>query len=188
MRFSVCLRLIRSMGFFWGNLFVPYSYPLGGWRGAPGYRFFWKKLVFTLAEGNFIGANKFVLTRSYTRLRSLAKVLFFLAPPHIPINYPWAWFILRQLKLRTYRSLRYRLGLPANGQRTHTNAQTTARHLDLASSTLKKLYWRRRLWQVRSVVTSLKQRQSKPTRAKQKLTKKKGPVARSKDKKKSVWR
>ncbi len=141
-----------------------------------------------MGEGAFLGASKFLALRSNVRLRSLARVLFFFAPPHVPVYYPWAWFLLRQLKLRTYRGLRYRLGLPANGQRTHTNAQTVSRHLDLAGSTLKQFYWRRRLWQTKSAATTDKLRQVKPLKQKHKSTKKKGPVVRSKDKKKSVWR
>jgi hypothetical protein len=40
MRFSVCLRLTRSFGFFWGTLLMPYASSIVGWRGSFGYRSF----------------------------------------------------------------------------------------------------------------------------------------------------
>ena len=141
-----------------------------------------------MAEGLFIGPSRRAQLKPQTRVKSLGHTLLFFAPGHIPVAYPWAWFILRQLKLRTYRGLRYRLGLPSRGQRTHTNAQTTTKHADSASAVLRRLYWRKRLWQVRAVSRATKSKQSRGGVKKQKITKKKGSVVRSKDKKKSVWR
>jgi hypothetical protein len=51
---------------------------------------------------------------------------------------------------------------------------------------LQKVYWRRRLWQARTTAKAGPQKANKGSKTKQKVSKKKGPVARSKDKKKSV--
>lgn len=119
----------------------------------------------------------------------MGHTLLFYNSPHIYIVYPWAWFILRQLKLRTYRGIRFRLGLPSRGQRTRTNSETAGRHSDLSVFLLRQLYWRQRLWQVRSKTSGIKIKQNrKLQKNKTKVLKKKGPAVRSKDKKKSVWR
>lgn len=188
MRFSACLRLARSLGFFWGTTFIAYGTLLAGRKGSMGYRKFWRWFIFSLAEGAFLAGGGRQLIKPRVRLQSLGRALLFFYPAHIPVSYPWAWFILRQLKLRTYRSIRYRLGLPSRGQRTRTNAATVARHSDSAVTLLHKVYWRRRLWQTRSATKNQPTKMSKGTKSKQKAAKKKGPVARSKDKKKSVWR
>ena len=88
MRFSVCLRLTRSLGFFWGTTFVPYSAPLAGFRGSAGYRVFWRGVVFSLAEGSFIRLATPTTNYSRTRLQSLGRTLLFFAPGHIPVTYP----------------------------------------------------------------------------------------------------
>lgn len=42
MRFSACLRLARSLGFFWGTTFISYGALVAGYRGSTGYRGFWR--------------------------------------------------------------------------------------------------------------------------------------------------
>jgi hypothetical protein len=80
------------------------------------------------------------------------------------------------------------LGLPANGQRTHTNASSVSSHNDTTVSLLREVYWRKRLWQMRANPSMVKSKQGKHIKSKHKAIKKKGPAVRSKDKKKSVWR
>lgn len=189
MRFSVCLRLVQSVGFFWGSLFIPYNLVFMGYKHSVGFKKLWKQLIFCFLDGanwSFFLKKKTVIK---TKLQALGCTLLYYNTPHIPIIYPWAWFILRQLKLRTYRGLRFRLGLPSRGQRTRSNAETVSRHSDLSVYLLRQLYWRQRLWQVRSKTSTLKTKQNRKTqKSKTKLVKKKGPAVRSKDKKKSVWR
>lgn len=66
-------------------------------------------------------------------MQNLSLQLLNFLPPHFSMVLPWAWMILRQLRARSFRSNRYRLGLPAHGQRTHTNASTVGRVHDAAS-------------------------------------------------------
>ncbi len=121
------------------------------------------------------------------RVSTLALSLLFFAPPHIPVPYLTALYILRNLRLRTYRSVRYRLGLPSRGQRTRCNASTVSKHVDLAVHILRTTFWRGRLWLTRVPPKDVKQRGAgRGAKGKVKGAKKKGPVVRSKDKKKSV--
>ncbi len=189
MRFSLCLRLVQSVGFFWGTKFILYTKPFLGFKGSVGFRKKWRWFVFSLLDGSFLNNIRKKNNISKQHLQSVGHVLLFFSTPHIVITYPWAWFILKQLKLRTYRAIRYRLGLPSRGQRTHSNAQTVSRHKDQTVSILKNTLWRYRLWQTRSNTKSDDvKKNNKNSKSKQKNLKKKGPVVRSKDKKKSVWR
>lgn len=187
MRFSTCLRLVRSTGFFWGTSFHLYRTPFAGHRGATGYRTYWRRFVWRYGDGAFGRGTVRRLVYARTRFATLALNLLFFAPPHIPVPYLWALYLLRGLRLRTYRSVRYRLGLPSRGQRTRCNASTVSKHTDPAVQVLRSTFWRGRLWLARVPPKEAGQRGSKKTtKSKAKVAKKKGPVVRSKDKKKSV--
>ncbi len=80
------------------------------------------------------------LTYPRGRLARLALDLLFFAPPHVPVPYLSALYLLRNLRLRTYRSVRYRLGLPSRGQRTRSNASTVSKHTDLAVYVLRTTF------------------------------------------------
>jgi len=190
MRLSTCLRLSRSTGFFYGTTLCPYGASFAGYRGATGYRSYWRQFVWRYGDGSFLRARLRRQGTPRVRVGVLASNFFFFAPPHIPVPYLYALYLLRDLRLRTYRGLRHRLGLPGRGQRTHSNGATAGRHSDLASQVLRSIFWRGRLWQARATPRDNKQRGAKTTKklGKAKGSKRKGPVVRSKDKKKSVWR
>ncbi len=48
-----------------------------------------------------------------TRLRNMGITLLKYSSPRLEAFWPAAWNILRQIKIRTIRGRRYRLGLPA---------------------------------------------------------------------------
>ena len=57
--------------------------------------------------------------------------------------------MVHQLQTRSYKSSRYKLGLPANGQRTHTNANTTGRVSDEGAKFIRKKRIVARVWEAR---------------------------------------
>ena len=140
MRFSTCLRLVRSTGFFWGTSFNFYRAPFAGYRGAVGYRAHWRRFVWRYSDGCLARGHVRRLVYPHSRLSTLALALLFFAPPHIPVPYLSALYVLRDLRLRTYRSVRYRLGLPSNGQRTRCNASTVSKHTDLVVHILRTTF------------------------------------------------
>lgn len=52
--------------------------------------------------------------------------------PHLPIVEPWAWRLLLNVNVRSYRSSRYKMSLPSSGQRTRSNHQTAKKLRDPA--------------------------------------------------------
>lgn len=108
----------------------------------------------------------------------------------LPKTRPWAWALVHQLQTRSYKSSRYKLGLPANGQRTHTNANTTGRVSDEGAKFIRKKRIVARVWEARKPAKFV----SKGTRgkggikgSKAKATTKSGKTVRSK-KKVDVWK
>jgi hypothetical protein len=108
----------------------------------------------------------------------------------LPKSRPWAWAIVHQLQVRSYKSSRYKLGLPANGQRTHTNANTTGRVIDEGAKFIRKKGVVQRVWESRKPAKFI----SKGSRNKNalkglkaKVTSKSGKTLRSK-KKVDVWK
>lgn len=53
------------------------------------------------------------------------------------------------MRVRTIRGRRYRLGLPARGQRTHSNAKTTRRMRSNVVTYVREKLWFRKLWEPR---------------------------------------
>lgn len=70
----------------------------------------------------------------YGRMQNIGLVSLRYNVAHVPKTRPWAWAVARYLLTRSYRGSRYKLGLPARGQRTHTNANTTGRVRDAAAA------------------------------------------------------
>lgn len=71
-------------------------------------------------------------------MQHLGLTLLHLHLVTLPKVRPWSWAVVHQIKIRSYKSSRYKLGLPANGQRTHTNANTTGRVSDEAAKYVRK--------------------------------------------------
>jgi|LauGreDrversion4_2_1035121.scaffolds.fasta_scaffold949292_1 hypothetical protein len=107
----------------------------------------------------------------------------------LPKTRPWVWCVIREIQVRSYKSSRYKLGLPANGQRTHSNANTTGRVADESAKFIRKKRLIIRIWESRKPAKFV----SKNTRpksgkgAKVKTTSKSGKTIRSK-KKVDVWK
>lgn len=80
-----------------------------------------KKIVNTLC----LNSNKRFDTLKITQIRKISK--------YITSNYKVGGLlkkqnienIKKQIKMRSYKGIRHKKGLPVRGQRTHTNAQTT---------------------------------------------------------------
>src|SRR4051812_35303451 len=128
MRYSICLQLVRHVGLFWGSRLMPYARPMQGWSGAPGYSRFWRHLMLVMLEGAWHAPLSARAGRVFLRTQNVAYWGLLYAPPHVENPLQQAWQLMRHLKLRTARGARYRLALPARGQRTRSNAQTCKRH------------------------------------------------------------
>ena len=68
------------------------------------------------------------------RLSSFSAGLRKLTPVALDPVQPSAWQVLRNLRCRSFRGFRYRRGLPARGQHTHTNATTVVRVRDAVAA------------------------------------------------------
>jgi len=105
---------------------------------------------------------------------------------HIPKTRPWAWAAARYLVTRSYRGSRYKLGLPARGQRTHTNASTTGRVRDAAAAFIRRNRVAPRVWEARKTSKFIPRSLHRKKGAKGAKAKG-GPAVRSK-KKVDVWK
>ncbi len=130
MRLSMSYRAIRAKGFFISHQFFFYKRRVLGYYAPFGVGTRASQLLRLLGEG---GITRMVIkdARYYqTNLRrwqnSGLLLLRFISVIVDPVR-PAAWALLRFLRIRHIRGLRYRLGLPSGGQRTHTNAATTRR-------------------------------------------------------------
>ena len=152
-----------------------------------------RALLFILSDGStqFGFLRRWGARQAYCLRRRVSVGFFTLSyvPPHLNLCWPWAWAILRQLKLRSRIGLRYRLGLPARGQRTHTNASTTGRHSNSAVRFLKANLYDKRVWQAWKQATMQKKpkQQTMSKRALKAVKHKRGVVRTRDTKKKNVW-
>lgn len=195
MRFSFCFKLIKKRGFFLGPQIILYNRKWAGYTTLTGLGSWAKKLIFYSADG-FLSwgyyKRKLKERRDFYKIRrskAFGLLALYFLPPHIGLAWPWAWTLLKYLKNRSWRGRRYRLGLPARGQRTRSNNSTVKRHKDPASLYLKQRGWVRVIWQGAKKPSSLKKKQAKGVskRALKAERHKKG-VVRTKDlKKKTVW-
>jgi hypothetical protein len=121
----------------------------------------------------------------YGRMQNIGMVALRYNAAHIPKCHPWGWAAARQVLTRAYRGSRYKLGLPARGQRTRANASTTGRVKDAAASFIRRRRLAPRVWEARKAAKFVprKTRQKKAAKG----APKKGSVVRSK-KKVDVWR
>lgn len=121
----------------------------------------------------------------YGRMQNIGLVSLRYNVAHAPKTRPWAWAVARYLLTRSYRGSRYKLGLPARGQRTHTNANTTGRVRDAAAAFARRQRVAPRLWEARKASKFIprKLHKKKATKGKAKA----GAPVRSK-KKVDVWK
>ena len=105
---------------------------------------------------------------------------------HAPKTRPWAWSVARYIVVRAYRGARYKLGLPARGQRTRSNANTTGRLRDPAAAFVRRARLAPRVWEARKTSKFIPRKLHKK-RAGAKTKGAKGAPVRSK-KKVDVWK
>jgi hypothetical protein len=122
------------------------------------------------------------------RVRNAGYAQFRLLSPRLEPFWPSAWAVLRFLYIRHRKGRRFRLGLPARGQRTHSNAATTRRIRNVVISYIKARYWTKRLWEARKRKATTSRPKSKQLKRSSKADKPKQGVVRSKKNKKDVWR
>lgn len=146
---------------------------------------FWARSGFRpLARRAFPTASAYYLAR----VRNTGYGQFRLLSPKIEPLWPSAWSVLRFLYIRHRKGRRFRLGLPARGQRTHSNAATTRRFRSAVVVYIKARYWAKRLWEARKRSLGGPRLRSKQPRRPAKVDKPKHGVVRSKKNKKDVWR
>lgn len=195
MRFSFCFKVVKKRGFFLGPQLVIYRRRWAGYLTLGGLGPWARRLVFETSDG--ILSNSFykrkLKEKTYffkiKRAKAMGLLALYFYPPHISPAWPWAWTILKYLKNRSWRGRRYRLGLPARGQRTRSNCSTVKRHKDIASLYIKQRKWATTLWQGSKKQNLTKKNQTKGTSKRSiKAERHKKGVIRTKDlKKKTVW-
>lgn len=74
----------------------------------------------------------------YGRMQNIGLAILRYNVAHAPKTRPWAWTVARYIVTRSYRGARYKLGLPARGQRTRSNANTTGRLRDAAATFVRR--------------------------------------------------
>lgn len=189
MSYLICLRLTYLKGFFWGDKFIAYGRRWGCKNNRQGWGKFQQNYARCLTDGkySFSRVSRYNFPHGLMQNFGLSLLAYNLAM--LPKSRPWAWCVARQIQVRSYKSSRYKLGLPANGQRTHTNANTTGRLTDESAKFIRKKRLVIRIWESRKpakfVSKHSKTRASKGAKAK--LTSKSGKTIRSK-KKVDVWK
>jgi len=187
----VCLRLTLLKGFFWGDRFYTYGRRWNPRSGRCGWGRFQRRLGVRLLDGaRTRGSRTLRLDGSpydYGRMQNIGLVALRYNVAHIPKTRPWGWTASRYLVTRSYRGARYKLGLPARGQRTHTNASTTGRVRDAAAIFIRRNRVAPRVWEARKANKFIPRNLHKKRGAKGKSKAKTGSVVRSK-KKIDVWK
>jgi hypothetical protein len=150
----------------------------------------WLLMDGTWVRGQYRRASIFRRLRSCTfRLRNMGIGLLKYSSPRLEAFWPTAWNVLRQMRIRTVRGRRYRLGLPARNQRTHSNARTTRRLRSYVVAYVRDKLWFRKLWEPRkSKSQSVKNHKVGNKRPSRLDKNKQGSVRTKKIKKFDVWR
>jgi len=195
MRFSFCFKVAKFKGFFWARRLFLYRKRFLGISSSIGLGSQFKHITWLLMDGVWVAGqlrrkSLFRRLKLYTyRLRNMGIILLKYSSPRLELFWPAAWNVLRQIKIRTVVGRRYRLGLPARNQRTHSNAKTTRRFRSAVVSYVKDKLWFRKLWEPRKSKTQavkklrmVKKKSSKLQQGRKSSTKTK------KTKKFDVWR
>jgi hypothetical protein len=195
MRFSFCYRIAKFKGFFWSRRLFLYRKKFLGIVAPVGLGVQFKELTWLLMDGTWVRgqyrrASIFRRLRSCTfRLRNMGIGLLKYSSPRLEAFWPTAWNVLRQMRIRTVRGRRYRLGLPARNQRTHSNARTTRRLRSYVVAYVRDKLWFRKLWEPRkSKSQSVKNHKVGNKRPSRLDKNKQGSVRTKKIKKFDVWR
>lgn len=189
MTYLICLRLTYLKGFFWGDRFITYGRKWGCKNNRQGWGRFQQTYAKALTDGKYSFPRTPRGAFPYGLMQNFGLTLLAYNLAILPKTRPWVWCIIRQIQVRSYKSSRYKLGLPSNGQRTHTNANTTGRVSDEGARFIRKKGLLPRIWELRKPAKFI----SKHTRsrggkgAKVKTTSKSGKTIRSK-KKVDVWK
>jgi len=138
MTYLVCLRLTYLKGFFWGDRFVAYGRRWGCKNTKAGWGVFQQRYARRLTDGKYSVARPPRKKYPYGIMQNMGLALLHYNLATLPKQRPWGWALVHQLQVRSYKSARYKLGLPANGQRTHTNANTTGRVIDEGARFIRK--------------------------------------------------
>jgi ribosomal protein S13 len=155
MRFAFCYKVAKFKGFFWARRLFLYRKKFLGLSSPTGLGSQPRHMTWLLMDGIWtVGQFKRRtmmrrLKLSFGRLRNMGIMLLKYSSPRVESFWPAAWNILRQIKIRTLRGRRYRLGLPSRNQRTHSNAKTTRRFRATVVSYVKDKLWFRKLWEPR---------------------------------------
>ncbi len=185
MTYLMCLRLTYLKGFFWGDRFISYGRRWGCKNTRSGWGRFQQTYARALADGKYSSARTSRRPYAYGLAQNLGLALLRYNLALVPKLRPWAWALVRQLRIRSYKSSRYKLGLPANGQRTHSNANTTGRVADEGARFIRKRRLAPRVWESRKPArasTKSTKTRGNPKGAKAKATTKSGKTVRSKKK------
>lgn len=189
MTYLICLRLTYLKGFFWGDKFISYGRKWGCKNTRQGWGKFQQSYARRLTDGKYSFPRTLRYKFSYGLMQNFGLTLLGYNLAILPKTRPWVWCVIREIQVRSYKSSRYKLGLPANGQRTHSNANTTGRVADESAKFIRKKRLIIRIWESRKPAKFV----SKNTRpksgkgAKVKTTSKSGKTIRSK-KKVDVWK
>ena len=190
MTYLICLRLTYLKGFFWGDRFILYGRKWGVKNTRTGWGKFQQSYAKRLTDGKYSCPRIAGQAFPYGLMQNMGLSLLSYNLALLPKTRPWAWAIVHHLQVRSYRGSRYKLGLPANGQRTHTNANTTGRVTDQGARFIRTKGIVQRIWESRKPAKFISKgaRSKGPMKgAKAKTTSKSGKTIRSK-KKVDVWK
>jgi len=195
MRFSFCFKVAKYKGFFWARRLYLYRKRFLGITAPVGLGAQFRHLSWLLMDGSWVSGQysrksfyRKIKLRAM-RMRNMGVALLRYSSPRLEAFWPSAWNILRQIKIRTMRGRRYRLGLPARRQRTHSNAKTTRRFRSALVAYVREKLWFRKLWEPRkSKSSSVKKLRTMRKRASKSVVSKHGVVRTKKVKKFDVWK
>jgi hypothetical protein len=195
MRFSFCYKVAKYKGFFWARRLFLYRKRFLGLAAPIGLGAQFRHLSWLLMDGSWVlgqySRKSFFrkIKLRATRMRNMGVTLLRYSSPRLEAFWPSAWNVLRQIKIRTMRGRRYRLGLPARRQRTHSNAKTTRRFRSALVSYVKEKLWFRKLWEPRkSKSSSVRKLRVVRKRSSKSDAPKRGVVRTKKVKKFDVWK
>lgn len=190
MNYLICLRLTHLKGLFWGDRFLTYGRRWGCQNTRTGWGRHQQALARRLADGALSAPRVGRRAYPYGLMQNLGLGLLGYNLALLPKTRPWAWAVIHQLQIRSYRSSRYKLGLPANGQRTHTNANTTGRATDPVARFIRRGGFVLKIWEARKpskFISKAARRKTSSKGGKARNVTKSGKTIRSK-KKVDVWK
>lgn len=141
MRFSSCYKLVQLTGFFVNSKFLQYGQRWSAHNVGTGSKLFLRKFALVMGDGRWVRGYSKRRPFFVNRILNLGLLLLQFTTPFMSISSPWSWRLLLNLKLRSYKSSRWKKNLPSNGQRTRSNAMSITRCKDLAVKRLQIEGW-----------------------------------------------